>query len=119
MKRRDFLIAGSTAGLAASVPLNAQNGDKDSVKIAAFQGKCSQNFDENLEKVISSIKKYGQKGTDFICFPEGYLSNYSSELAVELSDKRIEKLIRVSGQFDMVSIVGVSEKRSDTATSNY
>jgi len=117
MKRREFLIAGSAAGILGSAALGekqeSQREPEGKVKIFAYQGKCNRDFDKNLKKVLEITEECGRKGADFLCFPEGYLSNYSAELAVELNDPRIEKLVRFSGRFDMVSIVGVSEREGD------
>ncbi len=123
MKRREFLVAGAGAGLhsiggpgKSSQPpgQGRQEQAGDRVKIVAFQGKCSNDFDKNLDRVLKLIEKCGKEKVDFLCFPEGYLSNYSADLAVGLDDPRVKKLLRVSGRFDMVSIVGISEIERDT-----
>lgn len=83
------------------------------IKIAAYQGPCSDDFDKNLTKVREVIGSAGQDGTDFLCFPEGYLSNYKADLAVPLDDPRLRDLIGYAGRCDMVVIVGLSEMESD------
>ena len=89
------------------------------IKISAYQGRCSDDFDENLGKVREIIGKAGEDGTDFLCFPEGYLSNYkvnpacNKDLAVPLDDPRVLELIEFTSQYDMVVIVGISEKEAD------
>ncbi len=89
------------------------------IKISAYQGRCSDDFDENLKKVHEVIHKAGKDGSDFLCFPEGYLSNYAvdpvnnKDLAVPLDDPRVLELIESTNQYDMVVIVGISEKGGD------
>lgn len=82
------------------------------IKIAAYQGRCTDDFKENLAKVREIIDSAGQAHTDFLCFPEGYLSNYKAELAVPLDDSRIGELIAYTHWYDMVVIVGISEQVS-------
>lgn len=84
-----------------------------SIKIAAFQGKCSTIFEENLRRVRETIEDCGKRGVDFLCFPEGYLSNYSKELAIRLDNPALSELILLSGDYNMVVILGLSEKDSD------
>jgi predicted amidohydrolase len=83
------------------------------VKISAYQGRCNDNFDENMEKVRGIIDRAGKGKSDFLCFPEGYLSNYKADLAVPLNDPRVLELIEYTNRYDMVVLVGISEKESD------
>jgi len=83
------------------------------IKISAYQGKCTDDFDGNLKKVHEIISIAGKSKSDFLCFPEGYLSNYKADLAVSLDDPRVLELIQDTNQYDMVVIVGVSEKESE------
>jgi len=83
------------------------------VKISAYQGRCTDDFDENLEKVRGIMDRAGQDKSDFLCFPEGYLSNYKAELAVSLSDPRVLELIEYTNRYDMVVIIGISEKEPE------
>jgi len=91
------------------------------IKISAYQGRCTDDFDKNLEKVREIIDEAAEGGSDFLCFPEGYLSNYkvdavhNAELAVPLSDTRVLELIEFTNKYDMVAIVGISEIESDKA----
>ena len=83
------------------------------IKISAYQGRCTDSFDENLKKVREIIDRAGE--SDFLCFPEGYLSNYKADpshnvdLAVPLDDPRVLELIESTNRYDMVVIVGISE----------
>lgn len=87
------------------------------IKISAYQGRCTDDFDRNVEKVCEIIDKAGQDKSDFLCFPEGYLSNYKAELTltVPLDDPRVLELIEYTNRYDMVVIVGISEKESEKA----
>ncbi len=83
------------------------------IKISAYQGKCTDDFDENLGKVHEIIDRAGKDKSDFLCFPEGYLSNYKADLSIPLDEPRVLELIEYTNQYDMVVIVGISEKESD------
>ena len=84
----------------------------DMIKISAFQGRCDNDFDKNLKKVHEVIDKGGQEGSDFLCFPEGYLSNWIPGNAAPLDDPRVLELIKYTDRYDMVVIVGLSEEES-------
>jgi predicted amidohydrolase len=87
------------------------------IKISAYQGRCTDDFDKNLEKVCEIIDRAGKDESDFLCFPEGYLSNYKAELTVTvpLDDPRVLELTEYTKRYDMVVIVGISERESDKA----
>lgn len=86
-------------------------------RISAYQGRCTDDFDKNLKKVCEIIDRAGQDKSDFLCFPEGYLSNYKADetLTVPLDDPRVLELVKYTSRYDMVVIVGISEKESDKA----
>ena len=84
------------------------------IEISAYQGFCTDDFDRNLQKVYEVIRNAGKDKADFLCFPEGYLSNYKAELAVPMDDSRIQDLTHHTEKYDMVVIVGVSEKEMDS-----
>jgi len=96
-------------------------GIENMIKISAYQGRCTDDFDTNMGKVREIIHKAGKDGSDFLCFPEGYLSNYkvdaihNADLAVTLTDPRMLDLIQLTDRYDMVVIVGISEIESDQA----
>jgi len=117
MKRREFLEGGASAAAlalgraSAGNSLGAGPGEAGPgvLSIACFQGKCAEDFDQNLDRVLEVMGQCGHDGFDFLCFPEAYLSNYTAELAVPLTDPRIRALTEASGKHDMVTVVGVSE----------
>jgi predicted amidohydrolase len=84
--------------------------DSPTVKISVFQGRCTDDFDYNLDRVRQVIDEAGQGGSDFLCFPETYLSNYKREYAVRLDDQRVQALLAHTARYDMVVIVGLSEQ---------
>ena len=84
--------------------------------ISAYQGPCYDgNFDENLKTVKRVIKTALDRKSDFLCFPETFLSGYQTngdELlgGVKLDDPRLLKLIKSTAGYDMVVLVGIGEK---------
>lgn len=82
------------------------------IRISAYQGTCADDVDRNLERVYEVIAQAADQKSDFLCFPEGYLSNYRADLAVPLDDPRVLALIERTAQNDMVVIVGLSEQES-------
>lgn len=85
------------------------------IKLSAYQGKCTDDFDENLNKVREIIDRAGENKSDFLCFPEGYLSNYKTDLVVPMDEPRVLELVEYTSKYDMVVIVGISEKESEKA----
>jgi predicted amidohydrolase len=83
------------------------------LKIAAFQGECADDFDANVAKVHEVVDRAGAEGADFLCFPETYLSNYGAELACPLDDPAVAGIAEHAGRFDMVTILGLSEREGD------
>jgi predicted amidohydrolase len=79
------------------------------IKLSAYQGRCTDDIEVNVAKVRGVITKAAEGGSDFLCFPEGYLSNYKAQLAIGLDDGRILELMRYTAQYDMAVIVGLSE----------
>jgi predicted amidohydrolase len=79
------------------------------IRVAAFQGRCTDDIDTNLDRVCEVIAQAADLRADFLCFPEGYLSNYRADLAVHLDGPRMRGLVRYTEQCDVVVIVGLSE----------
>ena len=120
MKRREFLEGGMSAAWVfgqSSAGSELSSGVKETepgtLAIACFQGRCTEDFDQNLARVLEVMDQCGKSGYDFLCFPEAYLSNYTGELAVPLADPRVRTLAQASAKHDMVTIVGVSELEGD------
>jgi predicted amidohydrolase len=85
-------------------------GNASRIKISVFQGRCTDDIDKNLGRVYQIIDEAGQAGSDFLCVPETYISNYKREFAVPLDDKRVQALVAYTARYDMVVIVGLSEQ---------
>jgi predicted amidohydrolase len=79
------------------------------IKIAAFQGRCTDNTDANLDKVREVIAQAADLRADFLCFPEGYVSNYRADLSVHLDGPRMRALAQYTERYDVVVVVGLSE----------
>jgi len=83
------------------------------VTISVYQGPCADgDFAANLETVREQIREAEARGSDFIAFPETFLSGYDSPENVRrgarrLDDPELVAFIRESAQHDMVVIVGV------------
>jgi len=85
------------------------------IRIGTFQGPIVDNdFDCNLNKVKEVLNQTSEKGLDFLCFPEVYLSGYSDqavrESSILMNDPRLLEFIRFSTPFDTVILVGMSER---------
>ncbi len=120
MKRREFLEGGVSAALVvgqastgSSLGSRGTETDPGTLAIACFQGRCAEDFDQNLARVLEVMDQCGRDGYDFLCFPEAYLSNYTAELSVPLTDSRVRAMTEASAKHDMVSVVGVSELEGD------
>jgi predicted amidohydrolase len=88
------------------------------IRIGSFQGPIVDNdFDSNLNKVKEVLNQSKDKGLDFLCFPETYLSGYSKQAirdsSVFINDPRLLEFTRFSSKFDTVILVGLSERDGD------
>lgn len=87
----------------------------DKIRIGSFQGPIVDNdIESNLNKVKEVLNRTKEKGLDFLCFPEVYLSGYSEqavrESSISLDDPRLLEFIRFTEAFDTVILVGMSER---------
>src|SRR5690349_7930939 len=86
------------------------------IRIAAWQGRCVDgDADANLEAALRVVGMARERGVDFLCFPECFLSGYGSRELVErgamaLEDPRLARLAEAAG--DMVLLVGLVERLS-------
>ena len=53
------------------------------IKVAAAQIKNTKNTEDNLNKIISYIKKASAKNVDIVCFPEGSLIHNKNKNQIE------------------------------------
>lgn len=88
------------------------------IRIGSFQGPIVENdFECNLNKVKKVMNQTRDKGLDFLCFPETYLSGYSEqavrESSILMNDPRLLEFICFSTAFDTVILVGMSERDGD------
>jgi len=89
------------------------------MRIAAFQGRCCDgDVRKNIARAMETVHDAGEAGVDFLLMPETYLSGYGSRELVEsaamrLDDPRLVKLVAEAGQYDMVFLVGMSERADD------
>ncbi len=96
------------------------NGADRGLIISAYQGPCSDgNFDENLKTVNRVVRTALDRESDFLCFPETFLSGYHTKEqmlrgAVTLDDPRLIDFIKSSSNYDMVVLVGVAEKTGNS-----
>ena len=115
MKTRDCLSAAQ--GFFAIVFLLLSFADLQALErevvISAYQGPCADgDFAANLETVRKQIREAAARGSDFVVFPETFLSGYDSPENVRrgarrLDDPEIEAFIRESAEHGMVVIVGL------------
>ena len=84
------------------------------VVISAYQGPCADgDFEANLETVRKQIREAAARGSDFVAFPETFLSGYDSPENVRsgarrLDDPELAAFIRESAEHGMVVIVGLA-----------
>jgi predicted amidohydrolase len=92
----------------------AENGE--SIRLAAWQGRSADgDVDANLEAALRVVAEAGERGADFLCFPECFLSGYGSRESVErgamsLDDPRLQRLADAAAARDMLLLVGLAER---------
>ena len=94
------------------------------LKLGAYQGPAVDgDVDANLATVQRVLKEAGERGVDFLCFPETFLSGYGDREVVERAaipsdDQRLADLGATAGEFGIVLLVGFSERLMDRRVGN-
>jgi predicted amidohydrolase len=85
--------------------------------IGVWQGRCEDgNLEANLVRTEQVIDEAAEAGCDFVCLPELFLSGgdkaeYQIRGAIALDDPRLASLAEHAGRREVVTIVGLCEKR--------
>ena len=94
------------------------------LKLGAYQGRAVDgDVDANLATVQRVLKEAGERGVDFLCFPETFLSGYGDREVVErgaipTDDQRLADLGTAAREFGIVLLVGFSERLMDRRVGN-
>lgn len=88
------------------------------IRISTYQGPLADGqVGKNIEKVKETLREQSEQGTDFLCFPETFLTGYSPEAiqyaSLAQEDPRLKELIAFTKPYDTVLLVGMSEKVGD------
>lgn len=93
-----------------------ETGNSERVRLAAWQGRSLDgDVEANLEVAHRVIAEAGERGADFLCFPECFLSGYGSRESVErgampLDDPRLKRLAEAANAQDIILLVGLAER---------
>jgi predicted amidohydrolase len=88
-----------------------------SLRIGVWQGVCVDgDVDANIARCAGVIDEAGEAKCDFVCLPETFLSGYGSREIVEngamgLDDPRLLDLAKRAMNREVVTLVGLSERR--------
>lgn len=110
-----FLALLATGSPAADVPRD--------ITLSIYQGPCADgDFAANLAVVKKVIAQAKDRKSDFVCFPETFLSGYTTREEVakasrSLDDADIQSLIRSTADHELVVLVGLARK-SDAGLMN-
>lgn len=113
-----LLTTALTFFMAFSLTYSLSGAERDLI-ISAYQGDTNDgNFDANLRTVYRVIQEALDRQSDFLCFPETFLSGYGTRELVEqgavtLDDKRIAQLIKSTAAHEMVVLVGAALKTEE------
>ncbi|MGH2350650.1 MAG: carbon-nitrogen hydrolase family protein [Chloroflexota bacterium] len=94
------------------------------IRLAAWQGhSLGGDVDTNLAVARRAIALAGERGADFLCLPETFLSGYGSREVVErgalaLDDPRLGRLARNAAERNLVLLVGLAERLADGRIGN-
>lgn len=84
------------------------------VVVSAYQGRCADgDFDANLATVRTAVKEALARKSDFVVFPETFLSGYDAPERMRggarpLNDPQLQAFISESGGHSTVIIVGLA-----------
>ena len=86
--------------------------------IGVWQGRCVEgDVDANVARTQRVIDEAATAGCDFVCLPEYFLSGGGMDdqrrLAMPLDDPRLLRLAQRAADRDVVTLVGLPEKRGD------
>ena len=87
--------------------------------IGVWQGYCKVgDVAANVKRAEKVIDEAAEAGCAFLCLPEVFLSGFGSRAmhkrcAMTLDDKRLLGLARRAGKRDVVTLVGITEKRGE------
>ena len=87
--------------------------------ISVYQGVCQEgDFSANLTTTRKVIAEARKRGSQFVAFPECFLSGYENRAVVErgarsLDDKELKAFIAESAAHDMVVMVGLARKSAE------
>jgi len=85
--------------------------------VGAWQGHCVDgDVDANIASAKAAVDQAAQAGCAFLCLPETFLTGCGTvaevrAAAIALSDKRLRDLARHAGRRNVVTLVGLAEKR--------
>lgn len=102
--------------------METRNGE--SLRLAAWQGRSLDgDIEANLDAALRVVAEAGERGADFLCFPECFLSGYGSRESVErgqmtLDDPRLKRLADTAATYDLVLLVGLAERLTTGQTGN-
>jgi len=88
-----------------------------------YQGPCQEgDFAANLATVRTVVSQARERGSQFLAFPECFLSGYEGREAVQrgargLDDSELQGFIRESNGHDLVVLAGLA-RRSGTSLFN-
>jgi predicted amidohydrolase len=94
------------------------------LRLAAFQGaSIGGDADANLATVHRVVEQAAERGVDFLCFPETFLSGYGDRALIEQAalapdEPRLDELAARLDRHGMVVLVGFSERLPDGRTGN-
>ncbi|MHB8953203.1 MAG: carbon-nitrogen hydrolase family protein [Pirellulaceae bacterium] len=92
---------------------------ENNIVISVYQGVCQEgDFMANLATVRKGLEEAKSRGSQFVVFPECFLSGYESREAVErgaraLNDPDLKQFIAESAAHDMVVLVGLARRAGD------
>jgi predicted amidohydrolase len=94
------------------------------IRLGAYQGRAVDGeVEANLATVRRVMGEAGDKGVDFLCFPETFLSGYGErdvvqKAAMAADDARLDGLGKEAGRLGLVLLVGFSERMGDGPVGN-
>ena len=92
---------------------------KRPVTISVYQGACREgDFAANASAARSVIGDALERGSDFLCFPECFLSGYESPEAIQsgarsLDSPELQAFLRATAAHDIVLLIGMARLAHD------
>ena len=119
LQRHDWMTWLAAACLLAFLATTPSQAMEKPVRIAVYQGSIREgDFSANLSAARSVITRAREQGSQFVVFPECFLSGYESRAAVNAGarspeDPELQDFLHSTSEHDLVIVLGMARRQDN------